>query len=171
MSMAQKALSQSWFSQLPETMDILTQGGANCNLNNQFSNLDNNISSYTTTKIASSTIQQQELHQLSPSDIPSYKPIISNNITNPTNPTTDDSFMFYTFETIGPTYPVDFVGFEDTNNQHYSNSSGFSINLPQDMQMQPNMPSPMQLNGFPLNLSPNDDDPIFSWELITPLPQ
>ncbi|CAL0321747.1 unnamed protein product [Lupinus luteus] len=167
MSMAQKALSQSWFSQFPGTMDILTLDDANCNLNNQFNNSDNNISSCPTTKIASSTIQQfqhqqQELHQLSPSDIPSYKPIISNNITNPN--TDDDSFMFCTLETIGSTYPIDCIGFEDTNNQHYSKSSGFSINLPQDMQMQGNMPSPMQLNGFPFNLPPNDDDPIFPWE-------
>ncbi|KAE9590365.1 hypothetical protein Lalb_Chr21g0318821 [Lupinus albus] len=159
MSMAQKALSQSWFSQLPETMvsNIFTQSGANCNLNNQFNNSDNNISSYPTIETTPSTIQQfqhqqqQELHQLSSSDILSYKPIISN---DPTNPTTDDSFIFYT---------LDNIGFEDINNNQHN---GFSISLPHDMQMQPNMPSPVQLNGlFPFNLPPNDDDdPIFPWD-------
>ncbi|KAK7266373.1 hypothetical protein RIF29_19017 [Crotalaria pallida] len=217
MSMAQKALSQPWFSQLPGSMvsDILTQGSANFNNNNnnhQFSSENNNISSCTT-PIASSTI----IHQVSnantnfsaSAEIPSYnKPIISSNniITTVSKsssssqiPTVsnavivdlvaDDSFnnIFYTLDSAtGPTNP-DSIGFEEPNQQHYINSTtttGFSISLPQDnMQMQgtTNMGtvvaglvedhgwrknlSPVQISGFPFNLSPDDDwKPTFSWE-------
>ncbi|XP_027359382.1 protein FEZ [Abrus precatorius] len=146
LSMAQKALSHPWISQLPGSMvsDILTHG-ANCH------------------QLGSSAIQfcgdKQELHQVSnanttnnfsASDIPSYKPISISTVCKPSQiPVSDgdlaDNFIFYALEATGPTKSTldassmlssnpDYIGFEEPNQQY---SSGFSISLPHDMQ--PNM--------------------------------
>ncbi|KAK7316356.1 hypothetical protein VNO77_35332 [Canavalia gladiata] len=144
LSMAQKALSHPWISQLPGSMvsDILTQG-VNCH------------------ELGSPAIQfcgdKQELHQVSntntnttnfsASEIPTYKPINSNTISKASQiPISDkdlaDNFLFYTLEATVPTKCTvdatssmlssnpDYIGFEEPN-QHYG---GFSISLPHDMQ-------------------------------------
>ena len=174
MSIAQKALSHPWISQLPGSMvsDILTQG-ANCN---QFSS-ENNISC--TTEIGSSAIQfcgnkQQELHQASNanntnfslSDIPSYRPINSSTVSKSSqqipisNGDLDDNFIFYTLEATGLTKCTvdasstmlsnpECIGFEEPNQQQYS---GFSISLPHDMQ--PNMATDTEEQGWRKNPCP-----------------
>ncbi|KAG4911624.1 hypothetical protein AAZX31_19G020800 [Glycine max] len=163
-SMAQKALSLPWISQLPGGMvsDMFTQG-LNCH------NIESPAIQFCGDK-------QDELHQVSnnaintnftASDIPTYKPI--NNSTASKSPVSDgdlaaDNFIFYT----GPTkccstlldatnsmlsHPnPDYIAFEEPNQQHYS---GFSINLPQDMQQ--NMSTETGTTGFPFSLSPPYD--------------
>ncbi|RDX99288.1 putative NAC domain-containing protein 94, partial [Mucuna pruriens] len=171
LSMAQKALSHPWISQLPGSMvsDMFTQGG-NCH------------------QLGSPSIQfcgdKQELHQVSnnaiitnfsASDIPTYKPINSSSTVSkpPPIPVSDgdlaDNFIFYT----GPTKCTldassmlslpnpDYIAFEELNQQY----SGFSINPPQDMQQ--NMSTEAgtkeqewetvgRTTGFPFSLPPYD---------------
>ncbi|XP_061346166.1 protein FEZ [Gastrolobium bilobum] len=196
MSMAQKALSYPWISQLPGSMvsDMLTQ----------------NISC--TKEAGSSAIQfcgnNKELHQVSnantnflASDIPSYKPINSSTVSKSSQiPVSDgdlaDNFIFYTLEATGPTKCTvdassmlsnpDYIGFEEPNQEY----SGFSISLPQDMQANMGIEigeeeqgwrknqNQVQFNqwdttgrtiDFPFSLPPNDAG--YCSRGFTPLPQ
>ncbi|KAK7381305.1 hypothetical protein VNO78_33895 [Psophocarpus tetragonolobus] len=171
-SMAQKALSHPWISQLPGSIisDMFTQGATNHQL-------------------GSPAIQfcgdKQELHQVSnqaiitnfsASDIPTYKPINSSTVSKPSPqiPVSDgdlaDNFIFYS----GPTKCTldatsmlspnpDYVAFEEPSQQQYSD---FSINLPHDMQQnistetgtkEQDWETIGRTTGFPFSLSPPYD--------------
>ncbi|QCD92588.1 hypothetical protein DEO72_LG5g655 [Vigna unguiculata] len=172
-SMAQKALSHPWISQLSGSMvsDMFTQGAA------------------TNHHLGSPAIQfcedKQDLNQVSnneintnftASDIPSYKPIDSITVPKPSPqiPVSDD-FLFYTEHTkctldassmLSPN--PDYITFEEPNQQQYS---GFSTNLPHFIQQQ-NMSTETvtkeqqdwetigRTTGFPFTLLP----PYDSWK-------
>lgn len=154
-TMAQRALSHSWVSSLPDTTasDILTQG-AHCA---QFSS--ENISC--TTELGSvfqicsnNDLQQPSTGSFSALDMPSYKPInpivYESSLFPPSNGDLTNNFMFSPHEMSGPTKstldatsvllnpaligavskPSDSIDFEGQQQQF----GGFSISLTQDMQ-------------------------------------
>ncbi|XP_020201927.1 protein FEZ [Cajanus cajan] len=170
LSMAQKALSHPWISQLPGSMvpDMFSHGA-------NFPQLGSPAIQFCGDK--------QELHQVSngtntnfsASDIsPTYKPINST-VSKPSQvPVPDgdlsDNFIFCTGPTkstldnatssmLSPNNP-DYIAFEEPN-QHYS---GFSISLlPQDMQQnlstetkEQEWETVVRNTGFPFSLPPYD---------------
>ncbi|ESW23219.1 hypothetical protein PHAVU_004G028300 [Phaseolus vulgaris] len=174
LSMAQKALSHPWISQLSGSMvsDMFTQGATNHHLGSppaiQFCD------------------ERQELHQVSnndintnftASDMPNYKPINSTTAPKPSPeiPVSDgdlaDNFIFYTEHTkctldassmLSPN--PDYITFQEPNQQQYS---VFSNNLPHYIQQnmttetvtkeQQDWETIGRTTGFPFTLLPPHD--------------